>query len=710
MNSNSQTFRVGLVGAGEICPFHIQGLRRVPGVQIVGLYDRDLERARQRVHEFKLPRAYDDVASLLKEVDVVHILTPPESHADLTLQALAEGCHVFVEKPLATSVADCDRIIEAAKNAQRTVGVDHSLLLDPFTQKAQNLVQRGAIGKVHAVECLRSQEVPPYFGGPLPPVYREGGFPFRDLGIHALYQVEAFLGEIEDVQWWMGHQGQDPNLPFDEWRAWLRCRQGTGQVYISWNVRPAQDVILLHGSNGVLKLDRFGMSVTVKPQRPLPEHPQRAFNALAESISTAWQVPAGLVRVVTRRLRRYHGLQEMVREFYQRLAENQPPRATAEDARRISYWLEQVAEDADRQHHATQSQFATTGSAPTLVTGSSGFIGRHLLSRLLAEDRRVRILCRRPPSRDLCDDPRVEIVLGDLGDPAVVDRAVAGVATIYHVGGVVHGAPHEFWRGSVEGTRNIVNSALQHDVQQLIYVSSLSVLSALAPRPQPIDESWPFEEHADRRGLYTQTKLAAEEIVQQAVREQKLPAVILRPAEVIGPGAPLLSSGVGQRRGKWLVVFGNGKLNVPLINVRDLVDAMRLCEERQITDGSVLHLVDDQAVTQNELAEKYQAMTGESLRCVHVPRFVVYGLGLGVQTLCKLLRRPAPLSVYRLRSALAPRSFDGRRAEYAPFAPKRGVDHGLREALADTQEKENPSEFFREAGEPLPADAQIVNS
>ena len=167
--------------------------------------------------------------------------------------------------------------------------------------------------------------------------------------------------------------------------------------------------------------------------------------------------------------------------------------------------------------------------------------------------------------------------MGDLGDPEAVERAVAGVSTVFHVGGVVHGAAHEFWRGSVEGTRNIVESSLKHHVRQLVYVSSLSVLNALHPSSQPIDESWPLEEHAERRGLYTQTKLAAEQLVERAVHDQGLPAVILRPAEVIGAGAPLLSSGVGQRRGSWLVIFGNGQLNVPLIHVEDLVDAMILC-------------------------------------------------------------------------------------------------------------------------------------
>ena len=187
----------------------------------------------------------------------------------------------------------------------------------------------GKIGQVQSVECHRSQDVPPYLSGPLPPYYRDGGHPFRDLGIHAFYQVEAFLGEILDVQWWMAHQGRDPNLPFDEWRAWLRCRQGSAQVYLSWNVRPLQDLLLIHGSLGVIRLDRFGMTVTTKRQRRLPEHPQRAWNALGDAAATAWQVPWGLARVVTHRLRRYHGLQAMVHDFYESLSQGKAASGTS---------------------------------------------------------------------------------------------------------------------------------------------------------------------------------------------------------------------------------------------------------------------------------------------------------------------------------------------------------------------------------------------
>jgi nucleoside-diphosphate-sugar epimerase len=76
----------------------------------------------------------------------------------------------------------------------------------------------------------------------------------------------------------------------------------------------------------------------------------------------------------------------------------------------------------------------------------------------------------------------IEIVLGDLGDAEVVDRAVAGCETVFHVGGAMKGGAPEHERGSVTGTRNVVESAKRHKVQKLVFVSSLSVIWTAAPR------------------------------------------------------------------------------------------------------------------------------------------------------------------------------------------------------------------------------------
>jgi len=246
----SKRLKTGLVGAGYISEYHAAALRRLPHVELVGVCDVDAGRAGAAAAKFGT-RAYGSLAELRAAgAEVLHILTPPDSHAKLAGEALACGCHVLVEKPLATDVRDCRRLERQAAEAGLSICVNHSLLFDPHIRGALTAVKAGKIGRVTSVDILRSSVYPPFGPGPLPPQYRSAGYPFRDLGVHALYLFEALLGPIEDVTATWLSLGGEPNLAFDEWRALVQCRDGLGQCQLSWNSKPLQNQILIHGTGG----------------------------------------------------------------------------------------------------------------------------------------------------------------------------------------------------------------------------------------------------------------------------------------------------------------------------------------------------------------------------------------------------------------------------------------------------------------------------
>src|SRR5215510_12411195 len=123
-------FRVGLLGAGYISEYHMRALRRLDCVEIAGIVDKDQARAKDAAAKYGISNHSSLESMASKGLDVVHVLTPPPSHAALTLEALAAGCDVLVEKPFTTTVADCDRIETEAQKAGRTVCANHSLLYD----------------------------------------------------------------------------------------------------------------------------------------------------------------------------------------------------------------------------------------------------------------------------------------------------------------------------------------------------------------------------------------------------------------------------------------------------------------------------------------------------------------------------------------------------------------------------------------------------
>ena len=106
MEANSKV-KVGLVGAGYVCAHHARALRSLPFVEIVGVADLDGERARKLAEQFSIPRVYPSLQAMAEaRPEVIHVLTPPATHAALVLEALDMGCHVLVEKPMAETVAD----------------------------------------------------------------------------------------------------------------------------------------------------------------------------------------------------------------------------------------------------------------------------------------------------------------------------------------------------------------------------------------------------------------------------------------------------------------------------------------------------------------------------------------------------------------------------------------------------------------------------
>ncbi|MGH7366768.1 MAG: Gfo/Idh/MocA family protein, partial [Candidatus Rokuibacteriota bacterium] len=349
-SSAGGTFRVGLVGAGYVSEFHIRALQRLPEVRITGITDLLAERAGAVAARFGLT-AYPSLEAMAAAgLDVVHVLTPPASHTRVAVDALHRGCHVLVEKPLATTVEECDRLSAESAAAGRQVCVGHSMLTDPIFARMVAAVRQGAVGDVLTVDVLRSSIYPPYHGGPLPPQYGDGGYPFRDLGVHALYMLRELLGPIEDVTAEFrtaGALASDPNLYFDEWRALVRCERGSGQVQLSWNARPLQHLFMVQGTRGALRADLYSMFITQRRNTPAPKAIERVLNALAESAQSAAGVAMGAGRFALGRVVPYQGLHDLVREFYRCLAAGRPMPVTLESARDIVEWTERVARPAD---------------------------------------------------------------------------------------------------------------------------------------------------------------------------------------------------------------------------------------------------------------------------------------------------------------------------------------------------------------------------
>jgi nucleoside-diphosphate-sugar epimerase len=313
---------------------------------------------------------------------------------------------------------------------------------------------------------------------------------------------------------------------------------------------------------------------------------------------------------------------------------------------------------------------------PYLVTGASGALGKATVKRLRAEGHKVRVFQRRLPAKA---EDGIEYCFGNLGDPEAVDRAVAGAEIVIHCGAATKGGWLEHKAGTVIGTQNVIDACKKHGVKQLVYISSMSVIDwAGSAGNGPVSETANLEPRPDERGAYTRAKLEAEQLV-AAAAAQGLPVVILRPGQIFGGGIPLINGAVARRAaGRWLVL-GDGTLELPLVYIDDVVDAITASIAKQLTHGEVIQLIDPDHLTQEDVL----ALAGGAKPILRVPRPFVFALGKLSELPLAALGRQSPVAVYRLKSALARLHYESDRAQLLlGWHPKVGVREGIKRMQA----------------------------
>lgn len=140
--------RFGVIGAGLWGSFHCKTLAALPGAELVAVCDQDPQRAEQLRAQFGLHRALTDYRALLADptLDAVTVATPDFAHAEIVLAAIAAGKHVMSEKPLATTVAEAEAIVDAAARGGVKVMVDFHNRVNPAVHALREAVQGGEVG------------------------------------------------------------------------------------------------------------------------------------------------------------------------------------------------------------------------------------------------------------------------------------------------------------------------------------------------------------------------------------------------------------------------------------------------------------------------------------------------------------------------------------------------------------------------------------
>ncbi len=235
-----------------------------------------------------------------------------------------------------------------------------------------------------------------------------------------------------------------------------------------------------------------------------------------------------------------------------------------------------------------------------LVTGGTGFVGRHLIKRLRRDSVPVRAMVRDPKKARTLTDLGAEVVAGDVSDRASLEAASAGIERVIHLVGVIQEAPGVTFRGlHVEGTRNLLDASKKAGVRHFLFQSALGTRQDAASR-------------------YHKTKWEAEELV----RKSGVPFTILRPSLIYGPG-DLFTIRLAEmmRLSPVLPVIGSGKSKIQPIFIDDVVT----CIEKIVTSDAFLNKTYEiggpEQLTYEEVTKAIAGAMGLRRPTLHMPMF-----------------------------------------------------------------------------------------
>lgn len=204
MSPDRAALKIGVIGCGLVAESqHLPALASLPTISVTALADTNATRLSQVSERFHIPQSYTDYQTLLADpsIDAVAVCVPVKFHAPVFLAALDADKHVFVEKPLAPSLPECQQMAERAARSPKQAMVGFNLRWHPMVQEARRFIRSGALGRIEAIRSVFSSGTRYRADAPEWRKKRAlGGGALIEVGIHH-YDLWRFLlaGEIGEI-------------------------------------------------------------------------------------------------------------------------------------------------------------------------------------------------------------------------------------------------------------------------------------------------------------------------------------------------------------------------------------------------------------------------------------------------------------------------------------------------------------------------------
>ncbi len=668
--------RAALVGAGYVASFHLEAMAKVPGLETVAVCDPDLERARALARRYGVPAAVASIEELAAlNVDVAHVLTPPDLHIRVARQLLEAGIGAFIEKPLALSSREARELAELAQAKGIPVGVNHNNVYHPAFSRLLDWVRSGRIGRVEHVRICLSVPLGQLDAGDYSHwMFRSPENIVFEQAPHPFSQLHALVGRVKEARTTLLstrelHPGQ---IFHERWLVAARGERGTAEIYMSFGRPFHRWTLEVLGTDGSAEVDLGHNTFSFEEKTSYLDFwngflagRRRARALLRDTRQNLLGYARYTLGLGGRSDSFFVGMRGSIETFYAALRAGEAPPMDAFRGAEVLDWCEAVAEaarqpaapaaaessDSVSQSRPAVVSFATTPPRPgeIVVLGGTGFIGRRVIDGLLARGVPVTAVVRRahglPPSLiDAARDERLRLLRGSLEDRASLSEAFQGARTVLHLATGGGDSWEKVQRSMIRGSVGAAEEAMAKGVGRFVYVSSIAALYGGPDSGKAvIDDSLETDPQPEARDEYSRGKAETERALVALHRERGLPLVIARPGVVLGEGTPFQHSGFGLWvRDNHCVGWGLGEHPLPLVTADDVADALvRIAlHEGDDLHGQALNLCGRPSLSAREMVAELRQVTGRDLHFHPRPLWLSQTMEIGKWVVKKAGRRP----------------------------------------------------------------------
>jgi len=335
--------KVGLIGCGRVSRLHMCAYKHIPEANVVAVSDINLEKAKAFAQKHGIEKAFENYLDLLemKNLDYVDICTPTSTHAKIASEAARSGHNILLEKPMARSTVDCDKIIHEVSKHGVKLCICHNQLFIPQVIEAKKMVDSGEFNPIYFRVSVKES---PELGGASWTTTPEEGGVLWETGCHSAYLQLHFLKDIDEV-FALGSKIKHP--VHDHFVVLLHTpNRALGVMEVSWLANRLEVIFELMSSEG-----KRMQILDYKTLLEIPDKPPKSF--LEGFYLDQKMVMKKWIKDVIKDLRKRDLLTclhhyNLISEYIQSIKDDSDPPVKPEDGRRTIKLLECIEESLNK--------------------------------------------------------------------------------------------------------------------------------------------------------------------------------------------------------------------------------------------------------------------------------------------------------------------------------------------------------------------------